>query len=425
MKIIFKLFLVISVLGFAQDRKCGTQSYMEEYLKDPKNKAIHYDLQEKFKARLLKGTINKEEANKLADPIRIPVAAHFPALTSVSDEVKKCIISLVQSQLDVLNADYNASNKDISKWNENAGLYRNVFSGKMEVEFVLATKNHPKESGLVDGAPAVTFGTDFLNNSDSDLTWKGYMNLVVRQIPKKDPSQAFETLGYSVLGGRPSQGHTVVINTFSFGSGVGCPGYQPLENNHLGRTLTHELGHFLNLEHTFGNNGGCATADDGIADTPKVGKFSVGCPVPGSVSGCVANEKALTMNYMDYVDDACMYMFTQGQTAAMKAYYNVISSQFVKDVFDKAPVVVTIPVQKKEFNIYPVPFGDVLNITFEKVPASCTIQVIDRIGRIVYEENDTQVKTEEKYDLSFLETGVYFLNLKFGNEEIVKKVSKL
>ncbi|MFK7002306.1 hypothetical protein BWK63_05115 [Flavobacterium covae] len=421
MKIIFKLFLVISVLGFAQDRKCGTESYMQEYLKDPKNKIDHYKLQTKFKERLLKNTREGKTEDKLAEPIKIPVAVHFPMFTSPTENDKKCIAGLVQSQIDILNADYNAENKDLSKWSVDARMYPNTLNGKMNVQFVLATKNHPKESGLVDGVPAITFGTDFLNNSDSDPTWKGYMNLVVRQIPEKDNSQI---LGYSVLGGRPSQGHTVVINTFCFGSGLGCPGYVPVKNNDLGRTLTHELGHFFNLRHTFGDGKGCATSDDGIADTPKVGNASFGCLKPGSVPGCEPNEKALTMNYMDYLDDPCMYMFTQQQAAAMKTYYDLISSQFVKDVFDKGPVVVTDPKPKKDFNIYPVPFNDILNITFEKAPSLYTLQVVDRIGRIVYEINDTQVEIEEKHDLSFLDSGVYFIIMRFDNEEIIKKVNK-
>lgn len=127
---------------------------------------------------------------------------------------------------------------------------------------------------------------------------------------------------------------------------------------------------------------------------------------------------------MDYLDDPCMYMFTQQQAAAMKTYYDLISSQFVKDVFGQAPVVVNDVETKKDFNIYPVPFNDVLNVTFEKTPSSCAIQIVDRIGRIIYEMSNTRVEKEEKFDLSFLETGIYFIVLKFDNEEVIKKISK-
>ncbi|MFK7058921.1 M43 family zinc metalloprotease [Flavobacterium oreochromis] len=417
MKISFKLFLLVSVLGFAQNRECGMQSYMDKYLKDSKNRAIHYDLQEKFQKRLLKNITEKAELSKLADPIKIPVAVHFPMLTSATEQDKKCILDLVQSQLDILNADYNATNKDISKWNENTSLYPNIFSGKMNVQFILATKNHPKVTGLIDGMPAITFGTNFLGGTDSDLTWKGYMNFVIRDLGSDE-------LGHSPLGGKPSQGHTVVINTYCFGSGAGCPGYKPATRFNLGRTLTHELGHFFNLKHTFANNDGCGDDDDGIADTPKIAISSSGCPKVGSIPGCVPNQKALTMNYMDYVDDACMYMFTEGQALVMKSYYDVISSQFVKNVFDSVPVVVVDPQVKKDFSIHPVPLDDILNVRFEKAPSSCAIQIIDRVGRMVYEVNDTQVEIEEKYDMSFLTTGVYFVVLKFDNQEVIKKIMK-
>jgi len=83
----------------------------------------------------------------------------------------------------------------------------------------------------------------------------------------------------------------------------------------LGRTLAHETGHYLGLEHTFGNANKCAS-DDGFEDTPKT-ISSMGCPsYPTKKCG---NEIAQTMNFMDYVDDACMSMFTKEQATKMRS----------------------------------------------------------------------------------------------------------
>jgi hypothetical protein len=90
--------------------------------------------------------------------------------------------------------------------------------------------------------------------------------------------------------------------------------------------VTHELGHFYNLNHTF--SGSCNT-DDGIADTPNISQPNYGCSAPGSISGCVNGESALTMSYMDYGNDSCLYMFSEGQTNIVDNYISaVLESQF-------------------------------------------------------------------------------------------------
>ena len=119
-----------------------------------------------------------------------------------------------------------------------------------------------------------------------------------------------------------------MLNLFAFGSGAGCPnsGVVPGAPYNLGRTVTHEVGHFYNLRHIWGD-GGCGV-DDGISDTPLASGSNGGCPSPGSVPGCVAGEYEMSMNYMDYTNDACMYMFTQGQMDVADSYINFLESQF-------------------------------------------------------------------------------------------------
>jgi hypothetical protein len=82
------------------------------------------------------------------------------------------------------------------------------------------------------------------------------------------------------------------------------------------RTATHEVGHWLNLRHIWGD-GGCSV-DDFVADTPVSDAPTRGCP-SYPVVNCGSND--MTMNFMDYTADACMSMFTSGQKARMDAVF--------------------------------------------------------------------------------------------------------
>jgi subtilisin-like proprotein convertase family protein len=117
------------------------------------------------------------------------------------------------------------------------------------------------------------------------------------------------------------------MNTFAFGSGAGCPGFEPGAPYNLGRTTTHELGHFFDLRHVWGD--GDCSVDDGVADTPLQDAANGGCPAPAQFPACDPGEFELSMNYMDYTDDACMYMFSQGQIDIVDAYVaGVLQPQF-------------------------------------------------------------------------------------------------
>lgn len=115
-------------------------------------------------------------------------------------------------------------------------------------------------------------------------------------------------LGYAQFPGGAPETDGVVIGGPYFGTTSGVYG--------LGRTATHEIGHYLNLRHIWGD--GPCRFDDYVADTPDAGASNGGCPTFPSVS-CKSAD--MTMNYMDYTYDACMYMFTDGQRNRMRAIF--------------------------------------------------------------------------------------------------------
>ncbi|WP_431132649.1 T9SS type A sorting domain-containing protein [Psychroserpens mesophilus] len=313
------LAFMFAMTSYSQDRTCGMVEYMEEMLKDPVLAKEYEENQRKFKAEVAKRLSTDFQARGGAT-IEIPVAVHFPT-GNVND--RACLEALAQNQIDILNADYTATNSDISTWNNSASaFYPGLNPGSANIVFCLATSNHPAAvSQLVEGQPAVTIGYNFANGAgfpEMDANFQGYLNFLVKPI-------GGTALGYSPLGGSVANGMAVVINTNTFGSGTGCPssGIVPSFPFNQGRTTTHELGHFFNLNHTFIADGGgnCSQPDaDGIADTPKVANSTYGCPSNPTPFACNVPERRLTMNYMDYVNDACMYMFTPGQMNVAEAY---------------------------------------------------------------------------------------------------------
>ena len=377
-------------------------------MNDPAQRAAYLEQQSKFEAELQKIATNRS-GNSTNAVIRIPVAVHFPSVSTTST-IKACFRTLAQSQINILNADYNATNADVSNYAADAAYYPGTNVGSMQVEFVLATQNHPAGTGLVNGDLAVTFGTDFLSNADSDSTWAGYMNLVCR-------NAGTGILGYSPLGGSPGAGQTVVIARAAFGSGSGCTGYVPGAPYNLGRTLTHELGHFFNLDHTFAGCGtsNCNTSGDRVCDTPATDTESYECPAAGDVLGCT--DYSLTMNYMDYVNDACMYMFTAGQATRMLAYYNAIASQFTTTALANEEFL------QASFNIYPNPSKGSFNIEFKDFVNNYSVEVFDVTGKTIYENNfDQSSNLVQAINLQNTTSGVYFINVKSDKGIVTKKL---
>jgi hypothetical protein len=112
----------------------------------------------------------------------------------------------------------------------------------------------------------------------------------------------------------------VVINSLAFGSEELYPQGNYKADFNLGRTTTHEVGHFFGLRHVWGD-GGC-TVDDFVSDTPKTDGAYYNCPSAGTLTNSCNAEESMFMNYMDYVDDACMNLFSLGQKGRMVIVVN-------------------------------------------------------------------------------------------------------
>jgi hypothetical protein len=234
---------------------------------------------------------------RLETVVTIPVVVHVvwnqPA-QNVSDEQ-------IASQIDVLDQDFRATNTD-------AGSVPSVWSGMVadaRVTFTLAdvTRTQTAVAGFsTDDAvkSAARGGAD---------PWAAdrYLNLWVCPL-------SGGLLGYAQFPGGPAETDGVVVLHTGFGtSGTAAAPFD------RGRTATHEVGHWLNLRHIWGDDGDGCGGDDLVTDTPNQGGPNYGRPTWPKLSCDNAPNGDMFMNYMDYTDDAAMFMFTPGQAARMAA----------------------------------------------------------------------------------------------------------
>jgi hypothetical protein len=247
--------------------------------------------------------------------VTIPVVVHVVHNPASPDEnISK---AQIDSQIDVLNQDYRATNPD------RVGV-PSVFTSSIadcEIEFKLA-ETDPNGNPTDGVTRTATDKTAFVAEDDdvkSSATggiegWPSddYLNIWVCG-DLRDGSNN-QILGYAQFPGGPPETDGVVIANTCFGStGTARDPF------HLGRTATHEVGHWLSLRHIWGDDGGGCGGDDLVDDTPNQARQNFGKPTFPHVTCNNGPNGDMFMNYMDYTDDAAMFMFTTGQATRMSA----------------------------------------------------------------------------------------------------------
>ena len=239
----------------------------------------------------------------------IPVVVHV-IHNNGSENISK---AQIESQITVLNEDFRRLNSDASN---TPSSFQSV-AADCEIEFFLAQKD--PNGSCTDGINRVVSATytDLDANSEDAalkqlIQWDPsmYLNIwIVKDIDGGGLS------GYAYFPGVSNALDGLVISHESFGTlGTAVTPYD------LGRTATHEIGHYFGLHHVWGqNNGGC-TDDDGFSDTPIQNAENYSCPSHPSTS--CTNSGDMFMNYMDYTDDNCMNLFTVEQKNFIQNHLN-------------------------------------------------------------------------------------------------------
>jgi len=311
-KLLYSTLLVVISLFQADaqsitKRNCGTQEHLEMLMKaDPSMKIRMETLQ-----RQAEEWIANNPQNKTAVVITIPVVVHVvynTASQNISD-------NQILSQIDVLNEDFARLNADAAN---TPGAFSGI-AANTQIQFCMA-KRDPNGNATTGIVRKQTSTSSFSTNDNikrnangGDDAWPAaqYLNIWSGNL-------SGGVLGYAQFPGGPAATDGVVIlyNAFGRVGNVVAP-------FHLGRTATHEVGHWLNLKHIWGDDGSSCSGSDAVGDTPNQSSENYGCPGFPHTDGCTPSSPGVMfMNYMDYTDDNCMNMFSNGQSTRMNSSLN-------------------------------------------------------------------------------------------------------
>ena len=336
-----------------------------------------------------------------AQLVTIPVAVHI--LWNDPDE--NLTDSRVIAQIAALNRDFQLQNTDLD-------LLPFAFSGLVanaNIGFCLANiaPDGSQTTGIThtftpNQAIGSTFngsGAVFYSNQGGHDAWSTdkYLNIWVSNM------NGIEGFGFAPDAVITPTEDGILIDSKVFGNGPETP-----ENRTLGRTLVHEVGHFLGLPHPWGSSDTCSD-DDGLADTPTQAGPYFGCPDFPTIS---CTNSALTHNFMQYTDDSCRLMFTTDQKNRMT---QVLSSDRASlTTSDKCTTATANLPKPTKATCRPNPAHNQIEIELPENLQNKTLQLFDAQGQLIL------TTKAEIIDISQLPTGIYIVKWSFGNLRFAK-----
>jgi hypothetical protein len=401
--------LLIALPGWSQS-SCRSFVYRQQQLSTHPELATAVANIESFTRRQLQqptvgvtgATGTAAGASSIPTLVTIPVVVHVLYNTNaenISDQQ-------IESQIAVLNKDYQKLNPDTSK----IPGYFSPLAADIGIKFILAgiDTNGNVTTGIVRKHTNVTSFSinDEMKSSATggDDPWDRdqYLNIWVCSLEDG-------TLGYSSLVGGPKETDGVVVQYTAFGT----TGTAQVPYN-LGRTCTHEIGHWFNLIHTWGD---AYCGDDEVADTPPQSQATYGNP-SGIIISCSNTPNGnMYMNYMDFTDDAGMHMFTYGQRDRMRVLFapggfrNAILSSPAASAPAGEPSTVTsansvnlIP------SLYPNPASSYVYIVLKDASQiGSLLEVYNQVGQIVLATRITAANFQ--LNIAGLSGGLYFVRM--------------
>jgi hypothetical protein len=386
--------ITITSINAQKTNKCVTTETWKKYQeKNPLAEIRNQELEKFTKKWVSEGKQTKIDGQIISIPVVVHVLYHFDE-DNISDDQ-------IFSQIDVLNEDFrllNPDSLDISHpfW---------VNTADAEIEFCMASVD--PFGDLTDGITRTfTDSIEFIDRDNLKFSGTGgadnwdpnsYLNIWV--FPLSDGLLGYATFPSDLVASPELDG--VVITTTAFGT-IGNLNAA----NDLGRTATHEVGHWLNLRHIWGDE---FCGDDFVDDTEPAEDSNSECPTfpHNDFNGCGTGENGeMYMNYMDYVDDACMNMFTAGQVDRMWA---VLNSERV-DLLNSIGCDDVSGIKESNtynFRLYPNPNNGQFTIEFKE--KSSAIEILDILGKHVFLlQNNNELSLN--IDLTTkLQSGTYFI----------------
>lgn len=297
-------------------RSCGSEQYNHQFLHQPLELKSADLFEEWLSARRL--DIPKSLRQSTEPILTIPVVFHVIHNGEDIGEGANLPASRLIEQVETLTEDFRRLNEDAA---DTPTDFLPV-AADVGIEFVLARQD--PEGMPTDGIVRVLGSKESYSLSDGALLaeishWPSdeYLNVWVANIPNYLGFAQYPIANLPGLNGQQelnSQSDGVFVDYRYTGNNV-----LTFTNNEefqsLGRTMTHEVGHWLGLRHIWGDNSSCSI-DDYCADTPSQTDSTSGCPTNGGPVDC--GHERMYQNYMDYTDDVCMNLFTTCQAERMR-----------------------------------------------------------------------------------------------------------
>lgn len=409
-KIVLSALILVSLNGFSQ-RTCATTEKMNELKMNNPSFAIHHQETMDYLQNPTTAQANKN-TNVV---VTIPVVFHVLYKTSIQNISD----AQINSQLAILNNDFRKTNADFSS------VVPAAFQGlgaDAEILFCKATRT--PAGAATTGIERKSVPSSFVFENSYYLSagltaWDPtkYLNVWIGRFTDN------QLLGFAYLpsaAGEPFDG-LCIGDQFFGNTGTATAPFNK------GRTATHEIGHYFGLLHPWGDDGSaCGTAanNDGVTDTPATNDPYAGCPTfPNNANACTTTSNgSMFMNYMDYVNDACMAFFTAGQKTIMRNTLNgpraslLTSNGCASLGLDEAGAIQAIAV-------YPNPVSQYFMITSPHTAVDF-VEIFNVSGQLVKSQKLTEVNN--KVAVENLESGVYYLRIYNGDtflksDKIVKK----
>jgi hypothetical protein len=418
-------FLFLTPSLYAQERKCAANDAMDRQIaRDPSiaGRMIAIEKHTQNFVDLQKGSSNNKGkppgggggggGTPSFDPVTIPVVVHILWNT----ESQNISDARVTEQIKILNDDFGATNSDIDEYVPDK--YSSAVSAGAGISFCLV-QTIRKETDVT------SFGTNDNMKYDS----RGGSNSV-------DPAHYLNIwvcnmgggiLGYAYYPGINPEIDGVVILTSAFGITSG--------NYDLGRTATHEVGHYFNLHHIWGDR---HCGNDLVDDTPLHDAANYGCPTQGSTSNCKGPVVEMWMNYMDYTYDRCMYMFTTKQAQRMQATLisggprygmrqnNPCAGPPAKTNRNSVGISQDNSTRNyKAFQVYPtLTSGNVFMELYAGQTGIAELTVYNPAGMLITRKRISVVEgtNTQQVNLNGLSNGLYIVRIQEGNNKYLQKI---
>lgn len=349
-----------------------------------------------------------EISSKSKGIITIPVVVHV----IYREPEQNLTMEQIWSQMYVLRSDFNRTNWDTMLVPQ---VWKNLIAD-CEIDFKLA--NRDPDGNVTSGVTRtqtniqnfITYGSDeyYKTSKGGHDIWDrdSYLNIWVGEI-------GGGLYGFSSFPGSPAISDGLVINITAFGTQGTAE-----DPSDKGRTTTHEVGHWFNLYHIWGD---ALCGNDFVDDTPIHEKANYDCNNYPSLSKAPCNNQPhgdMFMNFMDYSQDDCMHMFTHGQKARMISSLN----NDRPSLFNSNGYTGIQEITDRDVEIFPNPVNDELHISSTNRTMIQGLELYNSLGKRVYSSFSESFEENESIDVSAITKGVYILKVHTSNGQLSRKI---